>query len=48
MLLVRMVLMKGKPEDFEKCFGDVIYRTILDTIDVAAKNNVQIKREVVL
>ncbi len=47
MLLVRMVLMKGKPEDFGKCVGDVIYRTMVDTINVAAKNNFQIKREVV-
>ena len=48
MLLVRMALMKRKPEDFGNRVGDVVYRTMLDTINLTAKNNFQIKREVVL
>lgn len=46
--IVRVALVKGEPEDFAKGVGDFIYRTMLDTINVAVKNNFQIKRELSL
>jgi phenylpyruvate tautomerase PptA (4-oxalocrotonate tautomerase family) len=37
--------MKGKPEGFGKRVGGVIYRTMVDTINVPAKDNFQIITE---
>jgi phenylpyruvate tautomerase PptA (4-oxalocrotonate tautomerase family) len=45
MPLVRISLMKGKPEGFGKRVGGVIYRTMVDTINVPAKDNFQIITE---
>jgi 4-oxalocrotonate tautomerase len=45
MPLVRISLMKGKAEGFGKKVGEVIYRTMVDTINVPAKDNFQIITE---
>jgi len=45
MPLVRISLMKGKPEGFGKKVGGVVYRTMMDTINVPAKDNFQIITE---
>ena len=45
MPLVRISLMKGKPEGFGKKVGEVVYRTMMDTINVPAKDNFQIITE---
>ncbi len=45
MPLVRISLMKGKPEGFGKNVGDAVYRTMVDTINVPAKDNFQIITE---
>jgi phenylpyruvate tautomerase PptA (4-oxalocrotonate tautomerase family) len=45
MPLVRIAHMQGKPEGFGKQIGEVIYRTMMDTINVPAKDNFQIITE---
>jgi len=45
MPLVRISLMKGKPEGFGKKVGDAVYRTMMETINVPAKDNFQIITE---
>jgi len=45
MPLVRISFMKGKPEGFGKKVGDVVYRTMTETINVPAKDNFQIITE---
>ena len=45
MPLVRIALMKGKPEGFGKHVGDIVYGTMVDTINVPAKDNFQIITE---
>jgi phenylpyruvate tautomerase PptA (4-oxalocrotonate tautomerase family) len=45
MPLVRIDLRKGKPEGFGKRVGDVVYRTMVDTINVPARDNFQIITE---
>jgi hypothetical protein len=48
MPLVRIAMMKGKLEGFGKRVGDVVYRTMVDTINVTAKDNFQIIKDVAL
>lgn len=45
MPLVRISLMKGRPEGFGKKVGEVVYRSMVDTINVPAKDNFQIVTE---
>ena len=45
MPLVRISLMKGKSEGFGRKVGEVVYRTMVDTINVPAKDNFQIISE---
>lgn len=45
MPLVRISLMKGKPEGFGRKVGDAVYRTMTETINVPAKDNFQIITE---
>jgi len=45
MPLVRISLMKGKQEGFGKKVGEVVYRTMMDTINVPAKDNFQVITE---
>lgn len=45
MPLVRIALMKGKPEDFGKKIGEVVYRAMVDTINVPEKDHFQIITE---
>jgi phenylpyruvate tautomerase PptA (4-oxalocrotonate tautomerase family) len=45
MPLARISLMQGRPEGFGKKVGEVIYRTMVDTINVPAKDNFQIITE---
>ena len=45
MPLVRISLMKGKPEGFGKRAGAVVYRTMVDTINVPAKDHFQVITE---
>ena len=45
MPLVRISLMKNKPEGFGKRIGEVVYRTIVDTINVPANDNFQLITE---
>lgn len=45
MPLVRISLMKGRPEGFGKRIGEVVYRTMVDTINVPAKDNFQLITE---
>ncbi|MGH7770254.1 MAG: tautomerase family protein [Candidatus Binatia bacterium] len=45
MPLVRISLMKGKPEGFGKKVGEAVYRTMMETINVPAKDNFQIITE---
>jgi phenylpyruvate tautomerase PptA (4-oxalocrotonate tautomerase family) len=45
MPLVRISLRKGKPKDFGRKIGEVVYRTIVDTIAVPANDNFQIITE---
>jgi len=42
MPLVRISFMKGKPEGFGKKAGEIVYRTMVDTINVPAKDNFQV------
>ena len=45
MPLVRISLMKGRSEGFGKKVGEIVYRTMVDTINVPAKDNFQIITE---
>ena len=45
MPLVRISLMKGKQKGFGKKVGAVVYRTMVDTINVPAKDNFQVITE---
>lgn len=45
MPLVRISLMKGKPKGFGRRVGEVVYRAMIDTINVPAKDNFQIITE---
>jgi phenylpyruvate tautomerase PptA (4-oxalocrotonate tautomerase family) len=45
MPLVRIAIRKGKPAGFGKRIGEVIYRSMTDTINVPAKDNFQIITE---
>ncbi len=45
MPLVRIAHMHGKPEGFGKHIGEIVYRTMMDTINVPAKDNFQIITE---
>lgn len=45
MPLVRIALMHGRPQGFGKKVGNVVYRTMMDTINVPAKDNFQIITE---
>lgn len=45
MPLVRIALMKGKPEGFGRKIGAVVYRAMLETINVPPKDNFQIITE---
>jgi len=45
MPLVRISLMKGKQEGFGKKVGEVVYRTMMDTINVPAQDNFQVITE---
>lgn len=45
MPLVRISLMKGKQEGFGKKVGAAVYRTMMETINVPAKDNFQIITE---
>ena len=45
MPIVRISLMKVKPEGFGKKVGDAVYRTMIETINVPAKDNFQIITE---
>jgi 4-oxalocrotonate tautomerase len=42
MPLVRIAFLKGKPEAFGKQVGGVVYRTMVDTINVPLKDNFQL------
>jgi 4-oxalocrotonate tautomerase len=45
MPLVQIALMKGKPDNFGKKVGEIIYRTMVDTINVPAKDHFQVITE---
>ena len=45
MPLVRISLMQGKPADYGKKIGAVVYRTMVDTINVPLHDNFQIITE---
>lgn len=45
MPLVRIALMKDRPAGFGKRIGEIAYRTMVDVIDVPAKDNFQIITE---
>jgi 4-oxalocrotonate tautomerase len=45
MPLVRISLMKGKAKGFGKKIGEIVYRTMVDTINVPAKDNFQVITE---
>jgi len=45
MPLVRISLMQGKPQDFGRKIGAVVYRTMMETLNVPAKDNFQIITE---
>jgi 4-oxalocrotonate tautomerase len=45
MPLVRISLMKGKPEDFGQKVGEVVYQAMVDTINVPVKDHFQIITE---
>lgn len=42
MPLVRISYLNGRPEGFGKQVGGVVYRTLVDTINVPAKDNFQV------
>ena len=45
MPLVSISFLKGKPESFGKKVGEVVYRTMVDTINVPADDNFQVITE---
>jgi hypothetical protein len=45
MPLVRIAYLKGRPEGFGKKVGAIVYQTMLDTINVPAKDNFQLISE---
>jgi 4-oxalocrotonate tautomerase len=45
MPLVNIHLMQGKPIDFRRRLGEIVYQTMVDTINVPAKDNFQIITE---
>lgn len=45
MPLVRISFMKGKPESFGKKVGEIVYRAMVDTVNVPAKDHFQIITE---
>jgi len=45
MPLVRISLMQGKPTDYGKNIGAVVYRTMVDTINVPLHDNFQVITE---
>ncbi len=45
MPLVRISLMQGKPEGFGKRVGEIVYRTMVETINVPAKDHFQVITE---
>ena len=45
MPLVRISLMKGKPEDFGQKVGEIVYQAMVDTINVPVKDHFQIITE---
>lgn len=45
MPLVRISLMQGRPAGFGKKVGEAVYRTMMETINVPAKDNFQIITE---
>lgn len=45
MPLVRISLMRGRPEGFGMKAGEIVYRTMVDTINVPAKDHFQIITE---
>lgn len=45
MPLVRISSMKGKPNGFGKKVGEIVYRTMVDTINVPANDHFQIVTE---
>src|SRR5574342_544108 len=45
MPLVRIHLMKGKPAEFRRRVGEIVYETMMDTINVPPKDNFQIITE---
>lgn len=45
MPLVRISLMKGKPKGFGKKVGEIVYRSMVDTINVPAKDHFQVVTE---
>ena len=45
MPLVRISLMKGKDGGFGKRVGEIVYRTMIDTINVPEKDNFQVITE---
>lgn len=45
MPLVRIDLLQGKPVEFRRRIGEVVYQTMVDTINVPPKDNFQIITE---
>jgi phenylpyruvate tautomerase PptA (4-oxalocrotonate tautomerase family) len=45
MPLVRISLMKGRPDGFGKKVGAIVYRTMVDTINVPPQDNFQVITE---
>ena len=45
MPLVRISLMQGKPAEFRRRVGEIVYQTMTDTINVPQKDNFQIITE---
>ncbi len=45
MPLVRIALMEGRPQGFGKKIGEVVYKAMLDTINVPPKDNFQVITE---
>jgi phenylpyruvate tautomerase PptA (4-oxalocrotonate tautomerase family) len=45
MPLVRISLMKGKPEEFGQKVGEIVYQAMVDTINVPVKDHFQIITE---
>ncbi|HKY54419.1 MAG TPA: tautomerase family protein [Anaerolineales bacterium] len=45
MPLVRISLMQGKPVEFRRKVGEIVYNTMVDTINVPPKDNFQIITE---